>query len=169
MAPRRRIGDVYEIVDGSVVALAHHIGKDSTLPGSAVIDVIAPVTTDWSASFEALPRVFRAHVFLRAGETLNVWRRAGHRSASDETMQRWCTVPPEELGKSVSKKWRVWTTNQPMMAATSDADLEGAEIGYVMSPGQIVHRLRHGRYTLDFPLSVESSSFAGLLRQLLRL
>jgi hypothetical protein len=169
MAPRRRIGDVYEIVDGSVIALAHHIGRDSTLPGSDVIDVITPVPDDWMASFESLPRVFRAHVFLRAGETLNVWRRVGHSKAPDQIAQRWCTVPPEDLGKPASNRWRIWGTNQKMIAATSNADLAGAEIGLVMSPHQIVHRLHHGRYTHAFPQKVERGSRIGLLRRVFRL
>ncbi len=151
MAARRRIGEVYEIVDGVLIGLVHHIGNDSTLPGSNVVDVIAPASPDWAASFETLPRLFRAHVFLRAGETLDLWKVAGSRDIPSRTTQLWCTVPPQDLGASTSVNWRVWMTDQPMTSARRPVDLAKAEFGYVMSPTQIVHRIRHGRYTHALP------------------
>ena len=168
MATRRRIGDVYEIVDGILIGLVHHIGNDSTVPGSNVVDIIAPVSPDWAASFESLPRLFRAHVFLRAGETLDLWKVAGRREIPSQTTQRWCTVPPQDFGASTSVNWRVWMTDQPMANAQSPVDLAGAEFGYVMSPTQIVHRIRHGRYTHALPGIAAPDAPLSLMRKLFR-
>ncbi len=156
MAARKRIGDVYELVDGELIALVQYIGKDSTVAGSDVVEVISPVPSDWMSSFPSLPRLFRAHVFLKAGETLKLWRRAGHQEVNEHAPQRWCTVPPQDLGRDASSHWRVWTTGHPMAPASRDADIEEAEFGYVMSPIQIAHRVRHGRYTHDLPRKLET-------------
>jgi len=168
MATRRRIGDVYEIVDGSLIGLVHHIGNDSTVPGSNVVDVIAPASPDWAASFESLHRLFRAHVFLRAGETLDLWKVAGRCEMPSRTTQRWCTVPPRDLGAPTSVNWRVWMTDQPMASARAPVDLAGAELGYVMSPTQIIYRIRHGRYTLSLPGISAPDTPLSVIRKLFR-
>lgn len=166
MAARRRVGDIYEIVDGSLIGLLQHVSTDASVPGSNVVNVLAPVPTDWGASFKLLPVLFRAHVFLRAGETLDLWRKAGCQDLPDQTRQRWCTVPAQDLGNPTSANWRVWMTGEPMTPARTSADLLGAELGYVMSPIQIVHRIRHGRYTHDLPAVLDSPKSKGLFRRL---
>lgn len=167
MAARRRIGDIYEVVDGSLIGLLHHVANDSTLPGSDVVNVIAPIPGAWADSFESLPVLFRAHVFLRAGETLNLWRKAGREDVPEQPKQRWCTVPPQDLGLAASNNWRIWMTGEPMAPARTNGDLEGTELGYVMSPPQIVHRIRHGRYTHDLPKVFEAPRLKGIFRRLI--
>ena len=138
------------------------------MPGSNVVDVIAPASPDWAASFESLPRLFRAHVFLRAGETLDLWKVAGRCEIPSQTTQRWCTVPPQDLGAPTSVNWRVWMTDQPMTSARAPVDLAGAELGYVMSPAQIVYRIRHGRYTLSLPGIAAADTPLSVIRKLFR-
>jgi len=167
MGTRRGIGDIYEIVDGSLIGLLHYVSTDSSVPGSNVVNVIAPIPPTWAKSFVSLPVLFRAHVFLRAGETLDLWRKVGREDVPDQPKQRWCTIPPQDLGKPASPNWRVWMTGEPMAPARTSADLEGAELGYVMSPGQIIHRIRHGQYTHDLPAVVGAPRLKGLLRRLI--
>ena len=163
---------VHEVVDGSPIALIHYVGSDTSLPGSDVVEVIAPVPPDWNlpgaTSFASATRLFGAHVFLRAGKTLDIWRKVGHQDVPTKPPQRWCTVPPEDLGRDESSRWRVWTTGGEMSPALRPSDLDGAELGYVMSPIQIVHRVRHGRYTLDLPRVAHSKTLVGILEKLFK-
>jgi hypothetical protein len=53
-----------------------------------------------------------------------------------------------------------------MASAQSPVDLAGAEFGYVMSPTQIVHRIRHGRYTHALPGIAAPATLRGVIRKL---
>jgi hypothetical protein len=154
MRERRRLGDIYEVALGDGrAAFFQHICNDSTQLDSAVIRVFNPIPLadekpDLPKLLESGVR-FQAHVFIKAGYVLNIWRKIGHLSPPDDTdivfrSSRDYGVNPVE----VSYDWEVWRTNQPRTrVGRLPEKFFDAEIGVVKAPQEIVKRILTGSYS----------------------
>jgi hypothetical protein len=100
---------------------------------------------------------FYAHVVVRWGLQMNLWMKVGNVKEigrtdvlfrDTEEAGRHINEPPVEI----SEKWYVWQINEPFRRV---GKLEGenrkAEIGVVVSPQNIIHRMRTGKYKFVYP------------------
>jgi hypothetical protein len=100
---------------------------------------------------------FYAHVVIRWGLQMNLWEKVGNVKEigklkvlfrGSEDSGRRSDEPPVEK----SERWYVWRINE---AVIDVGKLEGenrkAEIGVIVTPGDIVHRMRTGRYSFVYP------------------
>jgi hypothetical protein len=96
---------------------------------------------------------FYAHVFLRAGFTLRLWEKVGNAREVgkwDVLFRRTDDILYPKI--KISEKWYVWKINEPhVWAGKLEGENQNAEIGMVMSPINILHRMRTGKYKSHFP------------------
>jgi hypothetical protein len=151
---RRRIGDIYRArLSGGEYAFMQHSANDSTQLNSNVVFVMSEKyqATQEVKQIEACEGFF-AHVFLKAGETLNIWERVGWREpAIVEIPVTWAKCRDEDLRLEVSDNWRVWRTNEKMRAPLNQDELTRAELGIVINPTQIVERMERSAYSFKYP------------------
>jgi hypothetical protein len=154
---RRKLGDIYRInlADGKC-SYMQHLANDATQLGSAVVFVRSgkyPPSESFAFDGFSLKDGFLAHVFIKAGKVLSVWERSGWSPpvAAEPIPVTWATCNLEDMQLEYSTDWSVWRTNQPRRKPTSEEDLDGAELGLVISPPQIVHRIEHSAYSIRYP------------------
>ena len=96
---------------------------------------------------------FHAHVFLATGVEQGFWRKIGH------------AKPPSKVGVlfrdsndygdpavKVSRDWYVWKTSSRFKdVGELKPRYQEAEIGVVVPPESLVHRMRNGRYDFIYP------------------
>jgi len=153
----RRVGEIYRIrlSDGNV-GYMQHLANDSTQLSSNVVLVLRKkyLPTE-EPSFEQVSAHdgFFAHVFLKAGETLKLWERIDRsRPVVPEPFPVvWTIYSDKDQNLEVSKNWQVWRTNEEMRMPISQEELVNSELGLVVSPTQIVHRIEHSAYSLKHP------------------
>jgi hypothetical protein len=156
-----KIGDVFQVrTTEDRVKYFQYIGVDETQLGSAVVRAFKQ---DYSvAEGVDLALVtqgeidFHAHSSIRTGIRMERWTKAGKAPVAEEVAPMFRDT--YDYGRAVwqepilvSDNWVVWHINQPFQNV---GKLEGknqqAEIGLVMSPDAIVHRMRHGAYDMPF-------------------
>lgn len=154
MAERRRIGDVYEVVLGDGrVAYFQHICNDETQLSSAVIRVFNRTFPEAEkpelSKLVETGLIFHAHVFIKAGYVLNVWRKVGHLDPpSDTDLTFRCSRDYGNPSVTVSHDWEVWQTNRHRTRVGKLPEhYFDAEIGVVEPPQEIVKRILTGTYS----------------------
>jgi hypothetical protein len=178
MAVQNRIGDVYEIDLGDGrVGFFQYVCRDSSQLGSAVIAVFEGTFEHSSrpdlTRIASLPIQFHAHVFLKAGYTLGVWKKVGK-----------MPLPPppdiffrcsEDIGSpevTVSNRWYIWRVGEEyQMTGSLPPEHYGAEWGLVFNPFSIRSRMLTGVYENrlpDFERATSSSWLSRLSLQLRR-
>jgi hypothetical protein len=153
-----RIGDVFEVtLDNGKVGYFQYIAVDATQLSSAVIRAFAgtydadspPKVEDVFASAVG----FHAHVFLKAGRTLNLWRKVGSAPAphSIDVIFR-NSGDYGDPSVKLSQDWYVWRINEPAKrVGRLPQHLHSAEIGVVKAPQMIAERIRTGSYGGVYP------------------
>lgn len=147
----RKIGGIYEVVLGDGrAAFFQHICNDATQLGSAVIRVFSSILpVGEKPDLPKLPDsgvMFHAHVFVKAGIVLKMWRKIGHLPPPSDTdivfrSSRDYGVNPVE----VSNDWEVWRTNQPRTrVGRLPEKFFDTEIGVVKAPQEIIKRILTG-------------------------
>ncbi|GAB6870734.1 hypothetical protein JCM16496A_31390 [Bacteroides rodentium JCM 16496] len=102
---------------------------------------------------------FYAHCVTKFGPKLSLWDKVGYISDVGDTRHILfrdtsdMTERPEDKPVEISHNWYVWHINDEKF--TYVGKLKGAnrkaDIGLVMSPYEIVHRLKTGRYMIPLP------------------
>ena len=123
------MGSVFEVPIGDGRSRCFQaVAVDATQLDSCVIRVFRE-THGVGAPFE-MTRIttgepdFHAHVFLNLGIKLGFWRKVGY----------------------------VWKVNEPTtFVGELSADYQDAEIGVVVRPVDVLHRIRHGQYDFAYP------------------
>jgi hypothetical protein len=157
-----RKGDVFAVkLDESAKKYFQYIGDDQAQLNSRVIRAFSRTYSigDTPDLMEIVTGEvdFHAHVVIRWGLQMNLWEKIGNVKdvgkadvlfRDTEDAGRHINEPPVEK----SEKWYVWRINEPFRRV---GKLEGenrkAEIGLVMSPANIVHRMRTGKYNFVYP------------------
>jgi hypothetical protein len=154
---RRKIGDIYQVdLDDGNAAIIQHVGVDATQLGSAVVYVVPYLVRingliDYDASLKAGTGFF-AHVFLKAGETLGVWRKVTWSNYLAREYQLWAICDQADRQCERPDSWVVWHSNQEMRPPVNRNELGGSELGLVINPRQIVERIKIGKYSIFYPL-----------------
>ena len=96
---------------------------------------------------------FHAHVFLGLGSKLGFRRKVG--SAPGPHAVDVLFRNSYDYGNPsivLSKNWYVWRINEvPRPVGELRGEFQTADIGVVVSPDSLVHRIRHGRYDFVYP------------------
>lgn len=96
---------------------------------------------------------FHAHVFVRLGLKLGYWSKVGNADIVGETSVLFrdsVDYGNPEVG--VSDDWWVWRINEPQRRIGKlDRGERDSEIGVVVAPDSLVHRMRTGVYDFVYP------------------
>ncbi|MGI4833802.1 MAG: hypothetical protein ACRYFK_10110 [Janthinobacterium lividum] len=160
-------GSIFRVELGVKTGFFQYIGSDNTQLDSNVIKVFR--SRYGVAEQPKLPEVaadavgFYAHCLLGTGYKLGYWTKAGHAAVQ-------AAAPPlfrdtYDYGRAawqepvlISYKWVVWRMNKEMhRVGKLTHEMQMAEIGMVMSPSNIIHRMQHGTYELPFYPAFEAS------------
>jgi hypothetical protein len=152
-----RIGDVFRFSasEGATVYF-QYVAKDLSQLGSHVIRVFAPIHgTDMTSQIEkivAAPVQFHVHVALGVGTRHGVWEKIGRAPVLEpiDVLFRQADEPGN-LPKT-SSNWVIWTVNSPRRHASRITQaVRSAEIGIVVNPFSVLHRVRQGTYNFAYP------------------
>jgi hypothetical protein len=154
---RIKEGDIFCVKLESDKKFFQYIISDVTMLNSYVIRVFK-----MSYPIDKLPDLseivkdqvdFYAHVFLRAGLKFGFWEKVGNVSdvGTAEVLFRHTNdwIDPKV---KVSDKWQVWKANEPFISIGKlTGRYKDSEIGVVLSPVNILDRMRTGKYKSSFP------------------
>ena len=156
-AMANRIGDVFRFsaIEGATVYF-QYVAKDLSQLGSHVIRVFPPIHgTDKASQVESIvaaPVQFHVHVALGVGTRHGVWEKIGRapvRGPVDVLFRQ--ADEPGNLPKS-SSNWVIWTVNSPRRRTSRiTQSVRSAEIGIVVNPFSVLHRVRQGSYDFAYP------------------
>ena len=152
-APRTRIGDVFSVaLSPQGKKYFQFVANDPTQLNSDVIRAFATVYLAGShAPLEAIVAgeiQFHAHVVIKWGLKMELWSRVGNTpiiGQLDVLFRGSHNSTKSAINNS--NDWYVWRIGGPMRdVGTLEGDNRRAEFGLVMSPENIVNRMRTGRY-----------------------
>jgi hypothetical protein len=96
---------------------------------------------------------FYAHVVVKLGIKLQLWEKAGN--IPDVGKVNVLFRASDDYGNplvKVSDNWRIWKINQSFIKVGKlKGDHQKAEIGVVVTPGDILQRMRRGKYDFVYP------------------
>ncbi len=159
-----KIGDVFSVkIDESSKKYFQLIAFDLTQLNSDVIRAfkkVYPINTNPDLSEIVNGEVeFYAHCVTKWGVKLGYWEKVGHIKEVGElnhilfrdTNDYGCKVGEEPI--KVSHNWYVWRINDKDFTSVGKLTGENrkAEIGIVINPASIVHRIRTGKYDGFYP------------------
>ena len=156
------IGDIFEVnLDGSSKKYFQYIANDITQLNSDVIRAFKKVFP-----IEANPDFFEivtsevefyAHCVIKWGIKMEQWKKVGHVPyvGKTEILFRDTNDAARKIGEEsvkVSSNWYVWKINEEFRhVGKLEGENRKAEIGLVISPINIVHRMRAGKYSFIYP------------------
>jgi hypothetical protein len=153
-----KIGDVFSVkLDDSTKKYIQYVTNDLTQLNSDVIRAFKkayPINATPDLSEVVKGEVeFYAHCVIKWGIKLNLWEKVENIAdvGKVEVLFRGST----DTGKpeiKVSDNWYVWKINEPFKdVGQLKGENQKAEIGMVISPVHIVHRVRTGEYDFVYP------------------
>jgi len=133
------------------------VGKDSSQLHSDLI-VVFSQSHDPALPFDVDAVVadnveFYCHALIPIGKKLGAWKKVGFRRVDKIfPMQFRGSADYGDPSVRVSERWYVWTPNRPYRdVGRLTGDLTRAELGMVIFPDAIVHRMRTGKYGIQHP------------------
>jgi hypothetical protein len=158
VSKKSAIGDVFEVrLDSSTRRFFHYIANDKSQLHSHVVRVL-------KKSYELEEVVdladvvrgeidFHAHVLLGIGLKQKFWRKVGHVKCdgnADVLFRDTDDVGDPSI--KVSINWYVWKIGGPFRDVGSlRPEYVDAEIGVVVPPDSLIHRIRYGTYDFVYP------------------
>jgi hypothetical protein len=157
------IGDVFEVLlNDASKKYFQVIAFDSTQLSSSVIRVFKKrynPTEILDLSEIVRDEVdFYAHCSAKLGVKLNLWQKIGNIMETgklDDIIFRDTNDYGHKLGEEpirISNKWYVWKINEEFIdVGKLTGKYREAEIGVVVNPASIVHRMQTGEYNFWYP------------------
>lgn len=157
-----KIGDIFAVkLDNSSQKYFQYVAKDLTQLNSSVIRVFKKryylhTKTDLTDVVKGKIE-FYAHCVLRWGIQMGQWQKVGKSAVvgSVDIFFRATNDYGRKLGEEpvlVSENWYVWRINEDFRRIGKlTGEYRKAEIGLVINPESIVHRVRTGKYDFDYP------------------
>ncbi|MES2432858.1 MAG: hypothetical protein V4586_03415 [Pseudomonadota bacterium] len=158
MRSRHKIGDIFEVSIGDgTVGYFQYIAIDHSQLSSAVIrGFVGTYNTDNAPAIDALIASqihFHAHVFLKAGYTLEIWRKIGSAPPPpilDVIFRNSADYGNPEI--QISHDWYIWRANEPFQdVGPLPHQYQSSEIGIVVAPQDVAERMRSGSYRMVYP------------------
>lgn len=157
MAIRTKIGDVFSVpLDNGSKKYFQYINNDTTQLNGDVIRAFKnayPIDAAADLREVVMHEVdFYAHVVVKWGLEMKLWEGVGNVpfSGKIDVLFR----DSKDYGKhlKISHNWRVWKINEKFQhVGKLEGDYQKAEIGVVVSPPDIVKRMRTGEYGFVYP------------------
>jgi len=158
-----KVGYVYEVelMPEGKKRYFHFVAIDRTQLGSDVIRVFRETyEKDASPTPEEVvagETDFYAHTTISLGVKMGLWKKAGHVSEVGpldilfrDTHD--CGRAIDEEPVRISSRWYIWRLNEEFQeVGILKGEHRGAEIGVVVSPHNIVARLKCGQYSFVYP------------------
>lgn len=158
MSKKPDIGDVFEVrLDSSTKRFFHYIANDESQLHSHVVRVFRK-----SYNLEEIVDLanvvrgeidFYAHVLLGIGLKQKFWRKVGHVKCEGDADVLFRDT--DDFGNpsiKVSMNWYVWKIGGPIKDVGSlRPKYVDAEIGVVVPPDSLLHRIRSGTYDFVYP------------------
>jgi hypothetical protein len=153
-----KVGDVFSVpLDQSSKKYFQYVATDLTQLNSDVVRAFKR-----TYSIEATPDLhevvadvvdFYAHVMIKSGIKIGLWNKAGNAAvAGDVDVVFRCSKDYGNPAIRISHNWYTWKINEPFrMVGKLEGDNRYAEIGVVVNPLDVVHRLRTGEYDFFHP------------------
>mgnify|MGYP000977429645 CR=1 FL=1 len=146
-------GDIYKVALYSGIGYFQHVANDKTQLGSNVIRVfVTRYGMDERPTLEGIAHGdtdFFAHVSIPLGVKLGTWVRIGT-AAVDYGATDLLFAISEDFGDpdiETSRRWGVWRCNAPIeWIGPLTAEHKRANLGYVINPMSIVHKMATGRF-----------------------
>ncbi|HEV2330315.1 MAG TPA: Imm26 family immunity protein [Verrucomicrobiae bacterium] len=157
MKTKIEIGDVFEVKLPDGRKFIQYVANDVSMLNSSVIRSFKKqYAENQKINVEEIVRGdvnFYAHVFLKNGCKLGYWNKIGH---TDEIGRLDMLFrDSHDYGKpaiKISEKWYVWKINGPFIDVGKLTDHnQRAEIGVVVPPDSVVHRIQTGKYDFVYP------------------
>lgn len=156
-----KIGDVFCIkLDESQKKYFQYVANDLTQLNSNVIRGFKKsYPTDSNPKLDEVVNdeiAFYAHCVIKWGIKMGLWEKVGkaHICGEVDVLFRCTNDYGRKLGEEpvrVSNNWYVWKINEEFKRVGKlEGENQEAEIGMVMNPLSIVHRMRTGEYDLPF-------------------
>ncbi|MCW3122410.1 MAG: hypothetical protein JWQ38_1902 [Flavipsychrobacter sp.] len=158
MAQNTKIGDIFSIkIDSHSKKYIQYIISDATQLNSDVIRVFRtkyPIESIPDLKEVAKGEVeFCVHCVTKLGITLGYWQTEGNVNDVGGT-EGILFRDSSDYGKKItfSDNWWLWTINQDQrFVGKLFGENRKAEIGIVVSPDSIVHRIKTGEYDFAYP------------------
>ena len=158
-----KIGDVFEVpLEGKTKKYFQYVANDLTQLNS---DVIRAFKTTYQA--DAKPAlneiikdevVFYAHCVIKWGVKMDLWKKIGNVNevGTVNVYFKGSSDSGRKIGEEpikVSERWYVWKINDDRFTPVGKLPEEyrNAEIGMVVSPKDVVDRMKTGEYSFWYP------------------
>lgn len=157
-----KIGDVFRVrLDDSTHKYFQYVANDLTQLNSSVIRVFKKkYNLDAKVDLSDVVKGevdFHAHCVLKWGIQLELWQKVGKSPlvGGVDVLFRGTKDYGRKLGDPpvlASENWYVWKINEDFSSIGKlTEEYKEAEIGLVINPESIVHRVRTGHYDFDYP------------------
>ena len=153
-----KIGDVFSVsLDEGTQKYFQYVADDPTQLNSEIIRAFRktyPLHHRLDTNAIVLDEIdFFAHVSLMLGIRLKRWIKVGTvPSIGEETVLFRISGDYGNPKVRISQDWYVWRTGEPLLhVGRLKEEYQKAEIGVVVSPDGIVHRMRTGEYDFVYP------------------
>lgn len=153
-----KIGDVFSVdLDQNTKKYFQYVANDFTQLNSDVIRAFRkPYPVNASSDLADVVRdevEFYAHSMVNLGVKMGFWEKVGR--ASDVGKVGVLFRRSDDYGNpevKISHKWYVWRINEEFVhVGKLEGENQKAEIGIVINPQWIVHRMRTGTYDFVYP------------------
>ena len=157
MKSNTKIGDVFSVaIDNNSKKYFQYIVSDLTQLNSDVIRAFKeeyPIEANPDLSDIVKGEVeFYAHCVTKWGLKMKLWEKVGNITDVGGFQEILFRTSGDDKRTKISNNWWVWKINAEQ---TPVGKLEGenrkAEIGSVISPSSIVHRIKTGTYNFVYP------------------
>ena len=153
-----KIGDVFSVkIDNNSKKYFQYIISDLTQLNSDVIRVFKKVqSTNYNPDLLEIINgevEFYAHCITKLGLKMGYWESVGNISNVgnfEKVLFRTCGDRAQQV--KISQDWWLWKINEELkQVGKLVGDNRKAEIGSVISPDSIVHRIQTGKYDFVYP------------------
>lgn len=158
MNRKLKVGDLFEVrVDTLVRRFFQYVADDATQLNSQVVRVFREsYDSEGPCDIQGITSGtidFYAHVFLRLGLKQHIWRKVGHADVPENLDVLFRDT--NDYGNpeiAISQNWHIWKINRPFeKVGQLPPSCERADIGVVVPPDSLVHRMRYGKYDFIYP------------------
>lgn len=155
---RLKVGDIFQVsINTSTQKYFQFVARDITQLNSDVVRVFKdPYLCTESVDIKKIVTGdvdFYVHVFLKIGIKQELWKKVGHSDEIGHTDIMFRNT--NDYGNpeiKVSRNWHVWHIGEPFQhIGALTGDYQNADIGVVMPPHNLVHRMRTGGFNFVYP------------------
>jgi hypothetical protein len=154
---RIRKGDLFAVpLEVNAKKYFQYVADDLTQLNSAVIRAFRtayPIDVEPSLVEVAKDQAaFQAHLAITRGLKLKLWQKVGHASCPARIDLLFRDTNDFGNGVETSDNWFIWRIGEAFQhVGALEGDHRKAEIGIVVTPKDIVDRMRTGKYNFVYP------------------